>query len=174
MKLGTGNEYVQKVGKDNILKLYNNIFIEPFYEKYLISSCANKKRLDLFKQKIQLSEHSDEIFNFYKEMADELSIKDNVSFDEWYERVILLDNQLEVMVWVYLYLTKTLHIPSFLVNTFGNACSFMTHKNLIGRNFDWMSEVYDNFPVYVVKNELHWNYYGWVSRYGVFQFNCYK
>ena len=174
---GTGYEYVQKVGKDNLQIMYDKLYKKPFYEKW-ISQKKKNQEVSFFINKIKNSPNANSIIKFYTEMAIELAsepdikeadmemINSNKNLKKWFDFVIMLDVQLEAFVWLYIYLTKDLHIPKYLVDYFGNigktnACSFLTANknytqagnNIIGRNFDWMSDSYDGIPVYVFKHK---------------------
>jgi hypothetical protein len=177
---GTGQEYVRKVGKDNLQLVYNNLFVKPFYEKWLIGKKKKEEEVMFFIKKLNLpaaAPYKETIVTFYKEMCAELSglpieptdITEidswNPEFKKWFEFVILLDVQLETYVWMYLHMINDLNIPKSWVDAFGTMgknCSFMNAKApyttgdaLIARNLDWMTPVYDNIPLHVFHHTKH-------------------
>jgi hypothetical protein len=113
---GTGQEYVRKVGKANLQLVYDNLFVKPFYEKWLIDKKKKEEEVMFFIKKLNLpaaASYKETIVTFYKEMCAELSnlpieptdITEidswNPEFKKWFEFVILLDVQLETYVWMY-------------------------------------------------------------------------
>lgn len=174
---GGGQEYVRKVGKNSLQLIYNNLFVAPFYEKWLISEKKKEEEVMLFINKLNLPAaalYRDIIIKFYKEMSSELSglpIEPtditkmkywNPEFTKWFKFVVLLDVQLETYVWMYLHMVNDLDIPASWVDNFGKNCSFMNAKDpyttgdaLIGRNLDWMTSIYDNIPLHVFHHTKH-------------------
>ena len=176
---GTGKEYVQKVGKDTLTSMFEKLYEDPFYAR-LVSRNKKLEALAFFIKKIKLLKEDEYriVVKFYKEMAQELSgvnmedsdidniDKWNPDFRKWFEFSVLLDVQLETFVWLYIHFTKDLDLPKKWVDyfgTIGNNCSFMTAKNeytetnqnLIARNFDWMTNTYDNTPVYCFNHKKY-------------------
>lgn len=129
-----GREYVQKIGKDTLMAMYKALFIDPFYQRYLISKGKHKEQIDFFINKLLLPaahSYSEIVIQYYKEMASELTglpiettpvtnrYSWNEEFRKYFEGIVLLDTQLETFVWMYIYMTQDLHLPAELVDYFG-------------------------------------------------------
>lgn len=152
-----GAEYVQKVGKDKMITLFNHIFGQPFYVD------KKEEEAHFFVKKLMRPEanaYRDNVVKYYKDITTVLSdgkiepsgIENfeqwNPDFRKWFDIVLLLDMQLETFFWK----DKQQSNNCTFINT---KPPFTTKDALIGRNFDWMIKFYDGMPMHLFYFKNH-------------------
>ncbi len=143
LETDNGAEYVRKIGTD----ILNNLYEKFTHSLALKANLHKQKMLDFFVNR----KRDDYQTKFYKEAGEELG-------ENGYEKIILLDSMMEVYVYLYIEFKKIL--PEKVIDFVGQiGCTFAFVKDdyckdtkdvIIMRNYDWMTKIFVNSPVYII------------------------